>query len=162
MGESTRVVSKIRKSNLKRERRELSPISFDVTVDRIEVARNFEEAPKDELDWDVYLHVFEDPDGDVMRPNYVVVGHLFRVCDSGVAQVRAAGIMRAYDELDQRLEPEYVHAQLIHGFVEPLYDACRRAAEIMAANMDLDLDLPKLSPSVEIELSLSESVEGDK
>ncbi|WP_324644846.1 hypothetical protein [Pseudarthrobacter sp. LT1] len=130
-----------------------SPISFDVLVDRIEVNRHFgaENEEDDELRWDVYLYSFPDRDRNGVRaPNYLLVGHLFRSTEAAHAQVRANGLIRAYEANGQAMDTDFVRERMAYGFVEPVYDACRRAIEVQGSIMDLDLELPKMSPATKI------------
>ena len=133
-----------------RERRSRSPISCEILIDRIELARNFHDEAIDELDWSLYLHPVEST--GYGSSNFLLTGHLFRVSEHAVAQVRANTLLRAYDSDDQPMNVNFVHEYLAHGFVELTYDACRRALEIQASNMDISLDLPKLSPAAVIAL----------
>lgn len=126
----------------------------------MELVRHFDDEIKDDLEWDVYLFPLDQE--EYGRPNFLLVGHLFRTCDEGHGQVRASGVLRAYKSSDAPLSTEKVHQELSYGFVEPLYDACRRALEIQAANMDIDLDLPILSPAVVVELESFDDSDEDE
>lgn len=131
-------------------RRIVSPLSYDVIIDRIELIRHYGEDAKEVLDWDVYLYPFPDRES-TWAPNYMLVGHLFRGNSGGHGQVRANALLRAYDSDGAPMSPEFVRERMAYGFIEPTYDACRRALEVQASMMDVDLDLPALSPVAEIQ-----------
>lgn len=131
------------------ERRAQSPVSYDIILDRIEVVRHFGGSADEAMRWDVYLYPVPDNEKN-SGPNFLLVGHLFRSCDDGHAQVRINAFLRAYEENGEAMTVEFVRDRLAYGFVEPTYDACRRALEMQAANMDIDLELPKQSPATTV------------
>jgi hypothetical protein len=133
------------------ERRAQSPVSVDLILDRIEVVRHFGGSADEAMQWDVYLYPIPDNDKK-SGPNFLLVGHLFRSCDEGHAQVRTNAFLRAYEENGESMAVEFVRDRMAYGFVEPTYDACRRALEMQAANMDIDLELPRQSPVTTIKL----------
>ncbi|MDT0169565.1 hypothetical protein [Pseudarthrobacter sp. BRE9] len=129
--------------------RKTSPISFDVIVDRMELVRHSGDGEGDSLKWNVYLYDL-GAGHQASGPNFVMVGHLFRSSDKGHGQVRATAFLRAYERDQEPMSTAYVTEELAYGFVEPIYDACRRALQSQSAIMDVDLDLPFTSPITEV------------
>ncbi|UKA57509.1 hypothetical protein [Arthrobacter sp. FW306-2-2C-D06B] len=134
----------------------LSPVSYEVFVDRIELVRHYGgfDKEKERLNWDVYLYPVPSNGKrpEVEAPNFLLVGHLFRANESGHGQVRANALVRAFELDGMPMNPEFVRDRLAYGFVEATYDTCRRALQAQSAVMDVDLDLPKVSPPTKVQL----------
>lgn len=129
-----------------RERR-TGKIGLQLFVDRIELAR-ITETQEPELDWSVSAHSVEHDD----ITSVVLVGHLFRIAESGMGQVRAvAGLpietwVPGEDQLQSFID------EFAYGYVESLYDTCRRALLMQSIQMEMDLDIPVHSPACVIEI----------
>lgn len=132
----------------------ISPMSYEVFIDRMELVRHYGDVDKEKLAWDVYLYSFPPKSTKLAdaAPNFMLVGHLFRANAQGHGQVRANALIRAFDLDGNPMAPEFVRDQIAYGYVEATYDTCRRSLQAQAAVMDVDLELPKLSPSTKIQL----------
>lgn len=134
--------------------RKRGKISFEAFIDRIELSRlASDEAVEAELNWSVSAFPM-----DTTSANVIILGHLFRVLDGALGQVRAVGSILAED-LDSSDIPafEAFIDDYGHGFVESIYDMCRRALLANAVFMEAHLELPVRSPAVEIEIVLDEA-----
>lgn len=136
-----------------RERRG-GKIGLQLFVDRIELAR-IAEVQEPELDWSVSAHTVDH--GDIS--SVVLIGHLFRITESGMGQVRAiAGLpveagVHGEDQLQSFID------EFAYGFIESLYDTCRRALLMQCIQMEMDLDIPVHSPACTIEIHDDEAEE---
>lgn len=133
--------------------RKRGKINFEAFIDRIELSRLApHEAAESELKWSMSAFPM-----DTSSANVIILGHLFRVLDGALGQVRAVGSILAED-LDSSDLPafEAFMEDYGHGFVESIYDMCRRALLANAVFMEIHLELPVRSPAAEIEIVLDE------
>ena len=139
-------------------KRRVGKIGLGLIVDRIELARLPDDGTEPTLDWSVSASVVKGSD----NTHVMIVGHLFRLFDGGLGQVRSVAALSVpeWDADDPDALDKFIN-DYGYGFVEPLYDTCRRALLIQSVQMELDLDLPSYSPVCLIENGDNESAEED-
>lgn len=121
------------------------PVQFECRVVRLEV--NSEAEASDTLKWSVSaIPLAASP-----TPLVVVVAHLLSVHDGSWAQVLVKGILQGGKPVagNRRAMKNFVD-RYIGGFTEELYDVARRALNVNAALMDVELELPVTAPFTKV------------